>query len=222
MNSTNKTNRSRLAWIAGIAAAFVLTLALVIFLAPAEAAEVNTNNMASSYTTYSYYYNNWTAKPLYSYKDVWNSSYTTLRNSLNNKWQFVDSWQGPTVMTRTESLTTGTSRTTSFSGEASYKSYVKATIGYSYTNSSSKTVSKQFEFPGDNRLHTLYVSRRHIDRDNYTWRTSYRANPKSYSWIWGVASWNVKWGTYSRYSARDVAKYKSASTTEYQYGNYMT
>lgn len=223
MNCVKITNRNLWLWITSIAT-FALTLVLVVSLAATEVTEVNASNMASSYTKYSIHYGIGeaiTAKPRYSYKDVWNSSYTTTRNVYNSNWKFVDSWQGPTEMTREEKVTTGTQRTTSWSVSGEKKDCAKATIGYTYSTSKSTEVKKTFKFPGDNKLHTLYVTRRHIDRENYTWRTSYRATPISYTWLPGVASWNIKWGAYSRYSARDIAKFKSAATTEYQFGSYM-
>lgn len=209
-------------WGAIAIAMFALTFVLILFLAPAQSVDANTGNMASSYTVYKTQQNFWTGAPEYSFKYVWNSSYNTTLNQLNSSYKYIDSWQGPTDMTREEKVTSGTTRTTSFSGSASYKKYVQATIGYSYASSSSSEVSKTFTFPGDEKLHTLYVTRRHIDRENYTWCTAYRAPVKSYTGNLVVGYWNIVWGTYSRYSSGDVARYKSASTTEYQFGNRMT
>lgn len=209
----------------GLSALMLIVTALLIGVtapqANVSAAAAGTSNLASTYTKYITNVNFWSALPESRYKDVYTSRHVDALNTTDKSYQFIDSWQGPRDMVREETVTSGTKRTTSFSGGIEYKC-VKASMGYTWENSNSKSVKKTFTFPGDNKLHTLYVTRNHIDRDNYTKRTSYIAYPKSYTYIWGVCYWNDVWGSYSRYSSRDLAERKTADTTEYNFGNRMT
>lgn len=185
---------------------------------------VNVNNVAGTYTQYMKEYGICWATGMIGvikkYKDVYTTKSTQLSNVFNARYQFVDEWNGPTDTTRTETLTAGTSRTTSFSAGVEAEAF-RAAASHSITASESTTVSKTFTFPGDYNTHTLYVTRRQINTKGYTSRTSYISRP-SYNYIWGLWIWNVSWSAYTRYYSRDFATRYACDTLENQYGNQMT
>lgn len=177
-------------------------------------------NLATTYTEYKYYYNIWTAKPKHAYKDVYTGTNKTVKSTYTKKFKGLYTWQGPTKKKKEISYTSGTSRSSSFTGGID-KSYVKASASYSYGSSWSTTEKDVFSFPGDKKKHTLYQSRTDNIIEGYTSRKSYITSPKSYKWIPRIASWNVTWGSWKRDSSRDMKKRKTIDTTEYIYGHYM-
>ena len=200
---------------------------------------VNTNNLAGSTTRYVNYYgfkyiSHKTGKPMSKgnaildyyyvkagqYKDVYNTTSSTLSNKLNQKYQYIDSYKGPTKYTRTEKYTSGTYRKTSFSGSIDSK-IVKASIDHETGSKSTTTVSKKHTFPGDKKTHTLYLTRRAIDKQGKSKRTSYSQPVTSYTVRRGLTASAKGWGKLTRYTKRDIASHKTAATTEHQYGTYM-
>ena len=148
-----------------IAALVVLTYAGFTELqASALPGNIPIDNLASSYTEYTYNYNIWTSEPESSYKDVYSSYYSEVLNSHNDMYRYIDSHKGPTAMRYQETVTDGTTRSSSFSGSIS-NSIVKMTIDCAYENSTAVEKQKEFTFPVDNKTHTLYVTRTHIDKE---------------------------------------------------------
>lgn len=182
--------------------------------------DISVKNLASSYTEYVTVFNFWTAEPECGYKDVYNTSNSVAYSNYNQYFAYVDSHRGPTPMEREEKVTSGTTRSSSFSAQIPVD-IVKFTLGCEYSSSYATEVKKKFTFPGDNILHTLYVTRNHIDKNGYSSRTSYISYPVSYTYIKFIASWDIVWGPFNRYSSRDVASHNSCAITEYQYGTYM-
>ena len=153
------------------------------------------------------------------YKDDYTTTATT-KITNNNKFKFIDSHKGPTPVTRTEKHTAGTNRKTSFSGNIK-KDIVTATIGYETGSSKETTVSKKYTFPGDKKLHTLYSTRRTLDRQGKSKRTSYIQPVTTYNTPKGLSVTPKAWGKLTRHTSRDIALHRTAATTEYQYGTYM-
>ena len=111
-------------------------------------------------------------------------------------------------------------RKTSFSGSIK-KDIVTATIGYDVTNSKATSVSKKYTFPGDKKLHTLYSTRRTIDKQGTSKRVSYIQPITTYTVRRGISATPKAWGTLTRHTSRDIALHRTAATTEYQYGTRM-
>lgn len=186
--------------------------------------KINTQNIAGSYTEIVEGNSgiNWSTGMIgcdTKYKDVYTTTSSTIRNDYNGKYQFVDSWKGPTPKTRTEKITSGTERSTSFSGEKAGKIF-KLAAAHNVTNSSATSVETSFTFPGDNTQWNLYISRRNINKLGYTSRTSY-ISELCYTYIWGIAAWDFEWTTFTRYPSRDFSTTQACDTVENQYGHNM-
>jgi len=199
---------------------------------------VDINNLAGSTTRYEKYYggryinqagtilskgtplNYWLVQTG-QFKDVYTTTHTSRTTGRNSSFKFIDSHQGPTKVTRTEKYESGRHRRTSFSGKIS-KGIVQATIDYQTGNSNTTTVSKKYTFPGDKKLHILYLTRETINREGASRRTSYSQPVTTYTVRLGVLATPKGWGSMVRHPKRDIAPHRTAATTEYLYGTRMT
>lgn len=183
-----------------------------------------TDNVAGTVTKYSEQMRiDWSTGGIFlndKIKDVYTTSSKINSNTYNQKYQYLTEHTGPTARTVTVTYTSGVSRTTSVSASAEY-SIFKTEASHTITASSAVTVSNSFTFPGDKKRHTLYVTRRYIDKTGTISRTSYISRVTSYTYIWGVYAWNIQYGSYVRYPSRDYSAKSCCNTIEQQFGTYM-